>query len=112
MPYRVSLQGAIVPVLIECTFTKQKEQINIYVISAELVHLKEPPTTSMGPEPAMDYVRRAAWGMLYADDACLQSFTVAAGARLDDGSHGRGLPSLRFNRVDEENRDRVHASTA
>ena len=38
------------------------------VILAELVHLKEPPT-SMGPEPATDYVRRAVWGMLYADDA-------------------------------------------
>ena len=37
-----------------------------------LVHLKE-PSTSMGPEPAMDYVRRAAWGMLYADDACIVS---------------------------------------
>ena len=42
------------------------------VILAELVHLKEPPT-SMGPEPAMDYVRRAVWGMLYADDACIVS---------------------------------------
>ena len=39
-------------------------------ILAELVHLKEPPT-SMGPEPAMDYVRRAVWGMLYADTACI-----------------------------------------
>ena len=39
-------------------------------IPAELVHLKE-PSTSMGPEPAMDYVRRAVWGMLYADDACI-----------------------------------------
>ena len=28
------------------------------VILAELVHLKE-PSTSMGPEPAMDYVHRA-----------------------------------------------------
>ena len=37
-------------------------------ILAELVHLKE-PSTSTGPEPAMDYVRRAVWGMLYADDA-------------------------------------------
>ena len=27
----------------------------------------------MGPEPAMDYVRRAVWGMLYADDACIAS---------------------------------------
>ena len=41
-------------------------------ILAELVHLKEPPT-SMGPEPAMDYVRRAVWGMLYDDDACIVS---------------------------------------
>ena len=42
------------------------------VILAELVHLKGPPT-SMGPEPAMDYVRRAVWGMLYAGDACIVS---------------------------------------
>ena len=41
-------------------------------ILAELVHLKE-PSTSLGPEPAMDYVRRAVWGMLYADDACIVS---------------------------------------
>ena len=41
-------------------------------ILAELVNLKE-PSTSMGPEPAMDYVRRAVWGMLYADDACIVS---------------------------------------
>ena len=41
-------------------------------ILAELAHLKE-PSTSMGPEPAMDYVRRAVWGMMYADDACIVS---------------------------------------
>ena len=41
-------------------------------ILAELVHLKE-PSTSIRPEPAMDYVRRAVWGMLYADDACIVS---------------------------------------
>ena len=41
-------------------------------ILAELVHLKEPPT-SMGPEPAMDYIRRAVWGVLYADGACIVS---------------------------------------
>ena len=41
----------------------------VTVILAELVHLKEPPT-SMGPEPAMDYVRRVVWGMLDADGAC------------------------------------------
>ena len=42
------------------------------VMLAELGHLKE-PSTSMGPEPAVDYVRRAVWGMLYADDACIVS---------------------------------------
>ena len=41
-------------------------------ILAEMVHLKEPPT-SMGPEPTMDYVRRSVWGILYADDACIVS---------------------------------------
>ena len=41
-------------------------------IFAELMYLKEPPT-SMGPEPAVDYIRRAVWGMLYADDACIVS---------------------------------------
>ena len=41
-------------------------------ILAELVHLKE-PSTSIGPEPVMDYVRRAVWSMLYADDACIVS---------------------------------------
>ena len=42
------------------------------VILAELVHLKEPPT-SMGLEPAMGYVCRAVWGMMYADGACIVS---------------------------------------
>ena len=42
------------------------------IILAELVNLKE-PSTSMGPEPAMDYVRRAVWGMLYAADAWIVS---------------------------------------
>ena len=35
------------------------------------MHLEEPPT-SVRLEPAMDYVRRAGWGiMLYAEDACI-----------------------------------------
>ena len=41
-------------------------------ILAKLVHLKE-PSKSMGPEPAMDYVRRAVWSMLYADGTCIVS---------------------------------------
>ena len=50
-------------------------------ILAELVHLKKPPT-SMGPEPAMDYVRRAVWGMLYADDACIVSRSPQGVAKM------------------------------
>ena len=50
-------------------------------ILAELVHLKE-PSTSMVPEPAMDYVRRAVWGMLYADDACIVSRSLEGLAKM------------------------------
>ena len=39
---------------------------------AELVRLKE-PSTSMGPDPALNYVRHAVWGMPYVDDACIVS---------------------------------------
>ena len=42
------------------------------VILSELVHLKG-PLALMGPEPAMDYVRRAVWGMLHADGASIVS---------------------------------------
>ena len=43
------------------------------VILAELVvHLKEPPTP-MGSKWAIEYVCRAVWGILYADDACIVS---------------------------------------
>ena len=37
---------------------------------------------------------------------------IVATAREDDEGHHRGLPSLRVNRVGEEDRDYVHASTA
>ena len=50
-------------------------------ILAELVHLKE-PSTSIGPELAMDYVRRAVWGMLYADDACIVSLSLQGFAKM------------------------------
>ena len=41
-------------------------------IIAKLVYLKE-PSTSMGLEPAMGYIRRAVWGVLYANDAGIVS---------------------------------------
>ena len=43
-------------------------------ILAELVRLKE-PSTSTGPEPAMNYVRCAVWDMLSADEAYIISRT-------------------------------------
>ena len=52
-------------------------------VLAELVHLKEPPT-SMAPEPAVDYVRRAVWGMLYADDACIVSRSLQGLAKMKE----------------------------
>ena len=52
-------------------------------ILAELAHLKE-PSPSIGPEPAMNYVRRAVWGMLYADDACIVSRSPQGLAKIKD----------------------------
>ena len=50
------------------------------VILAVLVHVKEPPT-SMGPEPAMNYVRSSC-GVGHAVRGCrLHCFAIAAGAR-------------------------------
>ena len=37
---------------------------------------------SMGPEPAMDYVRRAVWGMLYADDVFIVSRSPQGPAKM------------------------------
>ena len=48
-------------------------------ILAELVHLQEQPR---GPEPPINYVRRAVWGMLYADDACIVSRSPRALAKM------------------------------
>ena len=79
-------------------------------ILAELVHLKE-PWTSMGPEPAMDYVRRAVWGMLYADDACIVSRSPQGLAKMMEVIV-EVLPSIRANRVGEEDGDHVYAPTA
>ena len=42
------------------------------VILAELVHLKE-PLTSMEPNPAKVYIRRAVWGILYVNCDCIVS---------------------------------------
>ena len=41
-------------------------------ILADLIHLKE-QSSKVGPETALECVRRAIWGMLHADDACIVS---------------------------------------
>ena len=41
-------------------------------ILADLIHLQEQPS-EVGPETALECIRRAIWGMLYADDACIVS---------------------------------------
>ena len=80
-------------------------------ILADLVHLKEPPT-SMGPEPAMDCVRRVVWGMLYADDACIVSRSPQGLAKMMEVIVEVSRAFLCVSRFDKEDRDHVHASTA
>ena len=46
-------------------------------ILADLVHLQKRPAR-VSPEIALECVRRAVWGMLYADDACIMSRLSAA----------------------------------
>ena len=41
-------------------------------ILADLIHLQEQPS-KVDPETELECVRRAIWGMLYADDACIVS---------------------------------------
>ena len=41
-------------------------------ILADIIHLEEQPS-NVGPETALECVRRAIWRMLYADDACIVS---------------------------------------
>ena len=79
------------------------------IILAELVHLKEPPM-SMGPEPAMDYFRRAVWGMLYADDAYIVSRSPQRLAKMMEV-----IVEVRRTfalTISAKKRDHVHPSTA
>ena len=41
-------------------------------ILADLIRLQEQPS-KVGPETTLECVRRAIWGMLYADNACIVS---------------------------------------
>ena len=50
-------------------------------ILADLVHLHEQPS-KVGPETALECVRRAIWGVLYADDACIVSRSTRGLGRM------------------------------
>ena len=79
-------------------------------ILAELVHLKEPPT-SMGPELAMDYVRHVVWGMLYADNACIVSRSPQGLAKMMEVIV-EVCRAFALTVSAKKTRDYVHASTA
>ena len=59
----------------------------------------------------MEYVHRAVWGMLYADDACIVSRSPQGLAKMMEVIV-EVLPSIRANRVGEEGGDHVYAPTA
>ena len=50
-------------------------------ILADLIHLHEQPS-KVGPETALECARRAIWGMLYADDACIVSRSPSGLGRM------------------------------
>ena len=83
---RSAAKCVIFPLLLNDIFTAEltvvlqrfREDI---VIFAELVYLKEPPT-SMAPDLAINSVNRLMWGMLYADDACIVSRSIQGLAQI------------------------------
>ena len=76
-------------------------------ILADLVHLHEQPS-KVGPETALECVRRAIWGMLYADDACIVSrLTRGLGRMMAVFVEVFGAFHLR-----EQDGDHVHADPA
>ena len=66
----------------------------------------------MGPEPAKDYARSPCSVGHAVRGWRLHSFAITAGTRYNYGSYRRSLPSIRANRVGEEDRDHVYAPTA
>ena len=74
------------------------------------MHLKEPPT-SMGPEPAMDYVRRAVWSMLYAYDTCIVLRSPQGLAKLTEVIV-EVCRAFALTMSAKKDRDHVHAPTA
>ena len=80
------------------------------VILPDLVHLQEQPS-KVGPETALECARRAIWGMLYADDACIVSRSQRELERMMavfvEVYGACGVTILR-----EQNGDHAHADSA
>ena len=49
---------------------------------ADLVHLLHKQPSKVGPETALECARRATWGMMYADDACIVSRSPSGLGRM------------------------------
>ena len=65
---------ATVQCILRCdTLRRTREIQQDSGILADLIHLQEEQSSKVGPETALECVRRAIWGMLYADDACIVS---------------------------------------
>ena len=79
-------------------------------ILADLVHLREQPS-KVGPETALECVRRAIWGMLYADGR-VHRVTVDARVGPDDGGLRRSLRRIWSDHLREQDGDHVHADPA
>ena len=88
-------------------------------ILADLVHLYEQPS-KVGAETALECVRRAIWGMLYADDAYIVSRSTRGLGRMMAvfvevfGAFGlrRSLRRIWSDHLREQDGDHVHADPA
>ena len=79
-------------------------------ILADLVHLHEQPS-KFGPETALECVRRAIWGMLYADDACIVSRSTRGLGRMM-AVFVASLRRIWSDHLREQDGDHVHADPA
>ena len=60
---------AAVQYLLPCDTPRRSKDAGIL---ADVIHLQE-QSSKVGPGTALEFVRRAIWEMLYADDACIVS---------------------------------------
>ena len=58
-----------------------RNSVRTQAYSRNFVHLHEQPS-KVGPETALECVRRAIWGIMYADDACIVSLSTRGLGRM------------------------------